>query len=117
MLKNTFPVLICWGPDFIQLYNDAFRPINGASKHPQAMGGSARNTYAGDMGNHRANVWRGVMQGQTHGFPGFMVPLDRNGYLEDCYFDFSYSPLADIEGQIHGVLVICVERQQKKLNP
>jgi two-component system sensor histidine kinase VicK len=41
MLRTNFPVLICWGPDYIQLYNDAFRPINGATKHPQALGYSA----------------------------------------------------------------------------
>src|SRR6187402_1049513 len=46
MLKNSFPVLICWGPSYIQLYNDAFRPINGENKHPTALGGSARDTYA-----------------------------------------------------------------------
>ncbi|MEO6850864.1 MAG: hypothetical protein ABI203_00595, partial [Mucilaginibacter sp.] len=46
MLSTNFPVLICWGKDYIQLYNDEFRPINGTNKHPQAMGGSARDTYA-----------------------------------------------------------------------
>ena len=46
MLSTTFPMLICWGKDYIQLYNDAFRPINGATKHPQALGGSAKDTYA-----------------------------------------------------------------------
>src|ERR1700759_3549586 len=46
MLTTKFPVLICWGENYTQLYNDAFRPINGGSKHPQAMGGSARDTYA-----------------------------------------------------------------------
>src|SRR5471030_1466670 len=46
MFSINFPVLICWGKDYIQFYNDAFRPINGESKHPQALGGSARDTYA-----------------------------------------------------------------------
>jgi hypothetical protein len=46
MLANPLPVLICWGRDYIQFYNDAFRPILGATKHPQAMGISASETYA-----------------------------------------------------------------------
>lgn len=112
MLKNTFPVLICWGPDYIQLYNDAFRPINGLTKHPQAMGGSARDTYA-EIWETIGPMFAEVMQGKTHGFPNFMVPLDRNGQPEDCYFDFSYSPIADLENTIHGVLVICVETTEK----
>jgi PAS domain S-box-containing protein len=112
MLKNNFPVLICWGPDYIQLYNDAFRPINGLTKHPQAMGGSARDTYA-EIWEIIGPMFAEVMQGETHGFPDFMVPLDRNGQPEDCYFDFSYSPIADLENKIHGVLVICVETTEK----
>jgi len=112
MLKNSFPVLICWGPDFIQLYNDAFRPINGDSKHPQALGGSARETY-GEIWNTIGPMFSEVMQGKTHGFPDFMVPLNRNGYTENCYFDFSYSPIADLGGNIQGVLVVCMETTEK----
>src|SRR5258708_13347047 len=105
MLKTDFPVLICWGPDYIQLYNDAFRPINGTNKHPQAMGGSARETYA-EIWDIIGPMFQNVMAGNTVSFPNFMVPLDRNGYTEDCYFDFSYSPISDIEGNVCGVLVI-----------
>jgi PAS domain S-box-containing protein len=112
MLKNNFPVLICWGPDYIQLYNDAFRPINGENKHPQAMGSSARITYA-EIWNTIGPMFADVMNGETHGFPNFAVTLDRNGKKEDCYFDFSYSSIADISNQALGVLVICVETTEK----
>ena len=112
MLTTTFPVLICWGADYIQLYNDAFRPINGATKHPKAAGGSARDTYA-EIWETIGPMFKDVMSGQTIGFPNFMVPLDRNGYLEDCYFDFSYSPINDENGLTGGILVICVETTGK----
>ncbi len=112
MLTTKFPVLICWGSNYIQLYNDAFRPINGATKHPQAMGGSARDTYA-EIWDTIAPMFGGVMQGQTFGFPDFMVPLERNGYPEDCYFDFSYSPIYQENGEVGGVLVICTETTEK----
>jgi two-component system sensor histidine kinase VicK len=112
MLKNSFPVLICWGPDYIQLYNDAFRPINGLTKHPQAMGGCARDTYA-EIWETISPMFSDVRSGATHGFPDFMVPLDRNGQSEDCFFDFSYSPIADADGQVHGVLVVCMETTEK----
>jgi len=112
MLTTTFPVLICWGKDYIQLYNDAFRPINGETKHPQAFGGSAKDTYA-EIWDTIGPMFAGVMEGQTFGFPNFMVPLDRNGQPEACYFDFSYSPIRDEQGVIGGVLVICVETTGK----
>ena len=37
---------IAWGPDFVQLYNDGYRPILGSTKHPAAMGRSSRETFA-----------------------------------------------------------------------
>ena len=113
MLLNTaFPILICWGTDYIQIYNDAFRPINGATKHPQALGDSARNTYA-EIWDTIGPMFQGVMEGTPVGFPDFLVKLDRNGYLEDCYFDFSYSPVCDDDGKSCGIRVICVETTSK----
>ena len=114
MLANPFPMLICWGKDYIQLYNDAFRPINGETKHPQALGGGAKDTYA-EIWDTIGPMFADVMNGQAVGFPNFMVPLNRNGYTEDCYFDFSYSPIKDESGAVHGVLVICMETTDKVL--
>src|SRR5579864_4531602 len=33
LLANRFPLLLWWGPEFVQIYNDPYRPILGA-KHP-----------------------------------------------------------------------------------
>jgi PAS domain S-box-containing protein len=112
MFTINFPMLICWGEEYIQLYNDNFRPINGVTKHPKALGGSAKDTYAEIWGTI-GPMFAEVMTGKTIGFPDFMVPLDRNGYLEECYFDFSYSPINMEDGQAGGVLVICVETTDK----
>jgi two-component system sensor histidine kinase VicK len=112
MLMANFPILICWGNDYTQLYNDAFRPILGQTKHPQAMGISARETFA-EIWDTIGPMFANVMNGQTIGFPNFMVPLNRNGYLEECYFDFSYSPIHDENGNTQGILVICMETTDK----
>src|SRR5215467_7808866 len=37
LLANRFPLLIWWGPQLCQLYNDAYRPILG-TKHPKSLG-------------------------------------------------------------------------------
>ena len=37
-LHSHFPILLWWGPELVMLYNDAYRPMLGASKHPAAMG-------------------------------------------------------------------------------
>jgi two-component system sensor histidine kinase VicK len=113
MLTSTFPILICWGENYLQLYNDAFRPINGETKHPRAMGNSARETYA-EIWDTIGPMFKNVMNGESFGFPNFMVPLNRNGYMEDCYFDFSYSPIRDEGGSNRGILVICIETTERK---
>ncbi|MXV14036.1 PAS domain S-box protein [Hufsiella ginkgonis] len=112
MLASAFPTLICWGEDYIQLYNDPFRPINGKTKHPKAIGRSARDTYA-EIWDTIGPMFGEVMNGRTVSFRDLMVPLDRNGYLENCYFDFSYSPIRNANGHVCGILVTCVETTEK----
>ncbi|WP_316788716.1 PAS domain S-box protein [Pedobacter frigoris] len=112
MLSTLSPVLICWGKQYVQLYNDAFRPILGKNKHPRAMGISASETYE-EIWDTIGPMFEDVMAGHPVSFPDFMVPMDRNGYSEDCYFNFSYSPIRDEDGKIGGVLVICTETTEK----
>jgi two-component system sensor histidine kinase VicK len=107
-LSSLFPMLICWGPDYIQFYNDAYRPILGAGKLPDALGNSSRNSFAEAwdiIGPMFSRVW----EGESIAIADFMVPLNRNGYEEECYFDFSYSPIRDQDGTIRGILVVCTE--------
>ena len=44
-LASHFPMLIWWGPEFVKLYNDAYRPMLGATKHPMAMGQPGRECW------------------------------------------------------------------------
>jgi two-component system sensor histidine kinase VicK len=108
MLSTPFPMYIAWGSDYIQLYNDGYRPILGNTKHPQALGISSKETFS-EIWHIIKTMFGGVMEGKAVGFPNFMLPLDRNGYVEECYFDFSYSPIRSETGEIGGVLVTVIE--------
>src|SRR5690349_8472261 len=46
VLRNRFPLLLWWGPSFVQFYNDAYAPIPG-HKHPRAMGQPAAECWPG----------------------------------------------------------------------
>ena len=37
-LNSRFPISLWWGPELVMLYNDAWRPILGKTKHPAALG-------------------------------------------------------------------------------
>ncbi|MEO6759206.1 MAG: PAS domain-containing protein, partial [Saprospiraceae bacterium] len=113
MLDNPFGMYIAWGKEYIQLYNDGYRPILGSTKHPQALGISTRETFA-EIWHIIGSMFDQVMQGAPVGFPDFMLPLNRNGFVEECYFDFSYSPIRKDDGEVGGVLVTVIETTNKK---
>jgi PAS domain S-box-containing protein len=114
MLGNPFGMYIAWGKNYTQLYNDAFRPILGASKHPQALGGSSKDTFA-EIWDTIGPMFADVIKGHAVSFPDFKVPLNRNGYTEDCFFDFSYSPIKIEDGSVGGILVTVIETTEKKI--
>jgi PAS domain S-box-containing protein len=113
ILDNPFGMYIAWGDEYIQLYNDGYRPILGATKHPQALGISTRETFS-EIWHIIESMFDGVMNGKAVGFPDFMLPLNRYGYEEKCYFDFSYSPIRKDNGEVGGVLVTVIETTEKK---
>lgn len=113
MLDNPFGMYIAWGKEYTQIYNDGYRPILGSTKHPQALGISTRETFA-EIWHIIESMFDGVMNGVPVGFPDFMLPLDRNGFIENCYFDFAYSPIKNDDGEVGGVLVTVIETTDKK---
>ena len=112
MLDCPFGMYIAWGREYIQMYNDGYRPILGSTKHPQALGISTRKTFE-EVWPTIGPMFDGVMQGSPIGFPDFILHLDRNGFVEECFFDFSYSPIRLEDGTVGGVLVTVIETTGK----
>src|ERR1700749_2096056 len=81
MLHNSHPMLICWGKDFLQLYNDAFIPVLGPQKHPASLGLPASETYAESWAIIEPMFSR-VAGGETVNYQNLNVPLVRNGLLQ-----------------------------------
>ena len=114
LLETGFPMYIAWGPEYTQFYNDGYRPILGSTKHPAAMGASTRETFA-EIWDIIGPMFTGVMQGTPTTVVDFMLPLDRHGFTEECYFIFSYSPIRQESGTVGGVLVTVTETTQRVL--
>ncbi len=108
LLDTGFPMYIAWGKDFTQFYNDGYRPILGSTKHPAAMGISTRETFA-EIWHIIGPMFEGVLRGTPVTVRDFLLPLDRHGFVEECYFDFSYSPIREESGVVGGVLVTVSE--------
>jgi signal transduction histidine kinase len=114
LLETGFPMYIAWGSDFTQFYNDGYRPILGSTKHPAAMGRSTRETFA-EIWSIIGPMFQGVMEGTATTVVDFLLPLDRHGFVEDCYFIFSYSPIREEGGSVGGVLVTVTETTERIL--
>lgn len=113
MLNNPFGMYIAWGNEYTQLYNDAYRPILGSVKHPNALGISSRETFS-EIWDTIGPMFNDVMKGKAVRFPDFKLVLNRHGFHEECYFDFSYSPIKREDGKVGGVLVTVIETTEKK---
>ncbi len=115
LMESRFPMYIAWGPDYTQFYNDGYRPILGSTKHPAAMGLSASETFS-ESWHIIGPMFEGVMAGTAVGAEDWMLPLDRHGYLEECYFTFSYSPIRAENGLVAGVHVTVTETTARVLH-
>lgn len=115
MLDNPFAMYIAWGKEYTQIYNDGYSSILGASKHPNALGISAKETFSEVWDSIIGCIFNDVMQGKPIELNNFTLPLDRNGFTENCFFDFAYSPIRIENGEVGGVLVTVIETTGKKL--
>ncbi|WP_394773447.1 PAS domain-containing protein [Flavobacterium sp.] len=112
MLNNPLGMYIAWGENFTQLYNDTYRNILGETKHPEALGISSEITFA-EIWDTIGPMFHDVMKGNAVSFSDLKLVLNRNGFDEDCYFNFSYTPIKTENGKVGGVLVNVVETTEK----
>jgi len=111
-LHTRFPMFIWWGPELINIYNDAYLPILGA-RHPDALGGSAPRIWAEIWSTLSAQVEGVMARGEATWNERVHLRVERHGYPEDAYFTWSYSPIPDDDGGIGGLLATVYEETGK----
>ncbi len=107
-LPSDAQIVIFWGPAFIALYNDAYRPTIG-QKHPAAFGGPAKENWT-ELWDDLEPLLKTVLEtGKTVSAQNRPFHIERFGYPETVYFDISYSPISASEKGALGVLCIVNE--------
>ena len=103
VLGSRFPMLLWWGPDLLQLYNDAYRPIL-RDKHPASFGAPAAQVWA-EVWDVTGPMARSVQEGGPATWTeDLQLFINSEGMAEETYFTFSYSPVPGDDGRVGGLL-------------
>jgi len=114
-LTSRFPLLIWWGPEHVMIYNDGYRPMLGRTKHPSALGAPGKEVWP-EIWEIIGPMLDGVLStGVATWSYDQMLVLDRNGYPEECYFTFSYSPITAESGDVGGIFTAVTETTDQVL--
>lgn len=113
-INSNFPIAIYWGSDLVLLYNEAWSPIPG-NKHPWAFGKTAMEVWP--------EIWSAIepqFQKAFTGVPGgskdALLPMQRHGYTEECYFDFTFTPIYGESGKVEGIFNAVIETTYRVIN-
>jgi PAS domain S-box-containing protein len=107
-LNSRFPMFVWWGPQLINIYNDAYVPMLG-KRHPRAFGRPAREAW-NDIWSVVGPQAEAVMtRGEATWNERVLLVMERHGYSEETWFTWSYSPIVDESGAIGGLYCACKE--------
>jgi PAS domain S-box-containing protein len=107
-LTTRFPVVLYYGPERALIYNDAWRPVVG-DKHPWSFGRAGTEVWA-EIWDIIGPMFDTVFEtGEATWSDDQLLPLNRFGYVEECYFYYSYSPIRGERGRVEGIFTAVTE--------
>jgi len=112
MLGSRFPMMLGWGPDLLQFYNDAYLPVLGV-KHPDSLGAPVSAVWS--------EIWTVVgplMLSVLSGGPALwreheLLFINSRGFAQETFHTFSQSPVPGDDGKVGGVLLTVQETTEQ----
>lgn len=115
MLSSRQPIWIGWGKELIKLYNDPYKSILGG-KHPRALGAPAKVVWK-DIWKDIEPMLNQVMErGVGTYVESQLLIMERNGYAEETYYTFSYTPVPGDDGKIAGMFCANTDDTERIIN-
>ena len=114
MLTSRQPMFVWWGDDLINLYNDAYRSILGG-KHPAVLGSPANEVWKEIWDQVGPRVEVCMRQNIGTYDESLLLLMERNGYPEETYYTFSYSPVPGDTGGTSGIICANTDDTQRIL--
>ena len=113
-LASDLPICVIWGPGLVQIYNDAYRVICG-NKHPRSMGQNFPECWK-EAWPVIGEAHDSALTGDTAFLESQQIFLERHGYVEECFFTFSFSPIRDEAGRVGGLFHPVIEMTTQMLS-
>src|SRR5688500_4751723 len=107
VLVSRFPMVLTWGPEFTQFYNDGYAPMIGA-QHP-AIGDDIRQTLSAAWDALGPPIAHAMTTLESSWFPALQLLLERHGYREETYFTVTHAPAFGDDGSVAGMHAVCYE--------
>lgn len=114
ILPSRQPMLVLWGPDLIQIYNDALMGLIGPEHHP-CLGAPAAEVWT--------EIWPLIADeialvretGASLQHMDVRLPITCDGRVQDLWWTYSYSPVPDPRAPagVGGVLVVATETTEQ----
>ena len=115
LIASRHPMFLWWGPELIQFYNDGYRPSIREDKHPSAVGQRGMDCWPEIWPIIGPQIEAVMGQGVSTWNTNQLVPINRNGKLEEVFWTYGYSPVRDKDGSVQGTLVVCSETTEQVL--
>ncbi|WPO00438.1 PAS domain-containing protein [Pseudomonas sp. MUP55] len=112
VVHSPMPMLLLWGEQLTQLYNDGFALLAG-NKHPDALGQPVHTTWP-ELQSFAAPIYDAVLGGQVRTFSEQRFVLQRNHRDTEIWLDLTYSPVRDESGRVAGILVTAIETNERR---
>lgn len=94
---------VYWGPDLTVIYNDAFADMLGDRRF-ELLGRPAREVWRESWNRVGPQLERVLATVQGVFDAEQMVPVTRDGVVDETYWTYSFTPLVGEDGAVHGVL-------------
>jgi len=116
-LRSRFPIVIWWDRHhYTTLYNDAYIPFLGKTKHPVMLGRSGRDCWR-EIWPTIGPMLESVFEtGQPTWSEDLLLVMDRHLPREETYFTFSYSAIPGAAGAVDGIFCACTETTERVMN-
>jgi PAS domain S-box-containing protein len=112
VLRHPLPTVVLWGPELVQIYNEAYRTLFGDS-HPAGLGQSTYE-WLPEIRHINAPIYDRVWRGESVIREDVRYPpLAPSGDLDDTSSSVSYSPVYDDAGCVSGVLLTILEKRPR----